>query len=231
MTNSVKKSLIFLPGWGFKSSIWDATANLFTDYDVKTIDLPILNENHDLNQVINSLNKAIPENSILIAWSLSGLIAIYFCYYLPHKCAKLILVSSLPKFIAASDWFGIPLKIAERFQQLAKTNLESLLTRFMSLIQYPGSLHILSAHENNFMLINYLNFMVNTDYCELFMNLNMPVYCLIGANDPIIPHNAITQLSALNNNISVNIISNAGHLPFLTHQEVFTQLLTGILHE
>lgn len=240
MKNSAKKTLIFLPGWGFKSSIWQASAKLLTHYEVKTIDLPMLSDNHNLDSVIKKLNKTIPKNSTIIAWSLSGLIAIYFCYCLPHKCAKLILVNSLPKFIATPDWIGIPPEFARRFQHKAKTDIAKLLTHFIKLMQYPGSstsinsyasLHTLDAGENYLMLTNYLNFIIKADYCHLFKKLAMPVYCIFGADDAIIPTQAIAQLATLNPNIRVNIIPGCGHIPFLSHQKIFTQLLTGVLNE
>jgi pimeloyl-[acyl-carrier protein] methyl ester esterase len=235
-----RQTLILLSGWGLHSAIWQpAVANL-TNYDTRQIDLPLLKQAADLPQAMQELSRQIPDNSIIVAWSMSGLCALYLCQHLPHKCSKLILVCSLPHFATAPDWIGIPLTLAKRFQQKAQSNLANLLTQFIQLVAYPDTsaistafitLHALKEQEYQASLLLYLNFLFTADYREFFKNLTLSLHCIFGEADAIIPRQAASQLGVLNKNAKVTVLPAAGHIPFLTHQKIFNELITGILNE
>jgi pimeloyl-[acyl-carrier protein] methyl ester esterase len=240
MQKSSKQVIVLLPGWGIKAAIWQPVVESLPEYDIRQLDLPTLNQVTDFDQAMVSLSNDIPDNSFIVAWSLSGLLALYLAHHLPHKCGKLILVCSLPHFTSTQDWRGIPLILARRFQQKAKTNLIDLLTQFIKLVRYPDTstattafitLHAQSAAKYQPSLLHYLQLLFTVDYRQFFKNLTIPVHCIFGEKDVIVPSKAAEQLRRLNRNTSVNFIHDAGHIPFLTHQKIFNELLAGILHE
>jgi pimeloyl-[acyl-carrier protein] methyl ester esterase len=240
MKNSVKKSLVFLPGWGFKVSIWNDIANSYNEYDIKQLDLPTPAASATLATLTHELANQIPNNSTIVAWSLSGLFATYLSHQSPHKCAHLILINSLPKFVSNTDWVAIPTANAKHFQQQANTDLEQVLTTFTTQVQFPAhsatrnaylNQHVFSATDHYDSLLHYLNLLLTADVSVSFKKLTMSIHCLFGGKDAIIPLPASEQLSALNSNATINIIHAAGHIPFLTHTTQFKSWLTGVLND
>ena len=41
----------------------------------------------------------------------------------------------------------------------------------------------------------------------------------------------LSYIDLLNKNAKVTVLPAAGHIPFLTHQKIFNELITGILNE
>lgn len=232
-----KKSIVFMPGWGFKSSIWDDILASLNMHTVRRLDLPNIKETNDLPIAIKRLSKHIPLNSTIVAWSLSGLIAILFCHHFPHRCNQLILVASLPKFVSDSNWIGIPSTVAKQFQHKAMTDPGLLLKQFLDWVQYPDTSksvrleiknHCLTPHAK---LIQYLTYMFNEDLRDIFNYLQTRIYLVFGEKDAIVPSQAVNQLNKLNKKLLIKIVPEAGHIPFLTHKELFTQILMDILYE
>jgi pimeloyl-[acyl-carrier protein] methyl ester esterase len=240
MQKPIKPVIVLLPGWGINASIWQPVLESLAEYDIRQLDLPPLNQTTDFDQAMLGLINGIPDNSIIVAWSLSGLLALYLAHHLPRKCAKLILVSSLPQFTSTQDWLGVPLILAKQFQHKAKTNLIDLLNQFIKLVRYPDTstattefitLHALNAEKYQPSLLRYLHVLFTVDYRQFFKDLTVPVHCIFGGKDAIVPSKAANQLRGLNKNTAISFIHDAGHIPFLTHQKIFNELLTGILHE
>ena len=97
-----KNTIAFLPGWGFKSSIWQDIANHFPENEVILIDFP-----HETDDIISVINDQLPSQCILVAWSLGGMIATDLCLAFPDKYLKLVTVASTPKLVAECEWPGI----------------------------------------------------------------------------------------------------------------------------
>src|SRR5437868_4675623 len=122
-------TIAFLPGFGFKASIWQDIASQFPDNKVLFIDFPPAQDN-----IISVINDHIPEHAILIAWSLGGNIAIELCLQFPNKYSKLITVASTPKWIDDNEWPGISKEMMDSFYHNAITNLPKLLLKFQQLV-------------------------------------------------------------------------------------------------
>jgi pimeloyl-[acyl-carrier protein] methyl ester esterase len=75
-------------------------------YRITLIDLPghgrSANVDGGLNEWCNEIIKILPNNPILLGWSLGGLLAINIANKI--KISQLILLASTPKFIKDNDW-------------------------------------------------------------------------------------------------------------------------------
>lgn len=240
MKNSNKNSVAFLPGWGFSASVWDDLLGSLGNLNVKKIDLPETLEKNLAEEINSTMLERVSEDSTIVAWSLSGLFAINFCYQFPQMCKKLILINSLPRFSTGDDWMGISEKFSTRFIKQAKNHFDGISNKFLQLVQYPDNSEsvklylqanhkILPAHQD--VLINYLEFLFEANFVYLLEKLNIPIYFLLSEKDAIIPIQSAVQLSKINKNITVKIIPEVGHSSFITHKEIFAKSLMSILHE
>lgn len=238
MKNINKQTVVFLPGWGFKSSIWEETSTLLDGFDVRHIS-PFEESNPlEMKKLAEKWCEIIPPHSTIVAWSISGLFAIYFSYYFPERCQKLILVSSLPKFSTDNAWIGISEENVSHFKLGSENHFENIFHKFLSLTQFPDRntklKHYIKMHTIDFvsqqqLLKHYLNFMFDSDFCEYFKKI-INVYCVFSEGDAIVPIKSANQLKLLHPQVKLEVIPNASHIPFLTHPHLFFPLLLKVLH-
>jgi pimeloyl-[acyl-carrier protein] methyl ester esterase len=230
VNNMYKQTMVLLSGWGFDTTIWEIFIAQFpTDFHFITINLFDFfiadTELKTLADISLQLNQLIPKNSVLLGWSLGGLIALDF-YIRSMKPVTLVTVACSPKFIAENNWLGISLQEIESFKQMLETDLNSLLKKFASLVIYPvrdWRLHLRIRNafqkQQHKKLLVLLNRMETADLRSDFQLLAKPSLHLLGSEDVLIPKATERQLKKLNTKASVEIIEGAGHIPFLTHPE------------
>ena len=203
------KSIIFIPGYNFKSSIWSCMLPYLKDFQVRLLDFPEVRI-FTLKDIIEKLAHKIPDDSIIVGWSLGGLIAIYLYKIMPKKCRKLVLVSSTPRFMEDINWPG------HSFDQM-----KASLNIFNQIVQYPNKSikvrqylkeHTKTTHENYLLLIK------NLDGRNIYTNISVPTLNILGDSDAIIPIKQLVYFSKFHKTI---IIPKAGHIPFLTHTNIF----------
>jgi pimeloyl-[acyl-carrier protein] methyl ester esterase len=227
MNKTIKNNdnpIVFLPGWSFGASIWHTTGIKLKNQNVVYCDLPHLNQTHTCNNnqlevISDSLAHKIPVNSVIVAWSLGGLIAIDLCHKFPDIYKKLILVASTPNFST----------ITEDFMANAKTDITTTINKFLCLTQYPNhnpiirkelKNHLLDIASERNSLLGYLELLQKTDLSPIINKLSKPTLHIHGNQDVIAP---VTPQS--NHNDNTKIIQDAGHIPFLTHDEIFINIL------
>lgn len=92
--------IVFIHGWGLNSGVWLPIAQeLQSDFQVITIDLPGFGQNlstipaqYSLTNVAEMIADAIPDNAILVGWSLGGLVATQIALDFPNKVKSLSLL-------------------------------------------------------------------------------------------------------------------------------------------
>ncbi|MCD8573619.1 MAG: alpha/beta hydrolase [Gammaproteobacteria bacterium] len=97
-------SLIFLPGWGFPSSMWKNIVALINHHQSHVSTCV------ELSDALSA--ESFPPKAVLIGWSLGGLIAMKHCLRYPGRYQKLILINSAPYFS----------KFTGRYKHLAENN-------------------------------------------------------------------------------------------------------------
>jgi len=221
-TTGAGKDLVLLHGWGFNSDLFNNLINLYQDqYRITKIDLPGHGRSADIAGGIDNwcheIIKILPENPILLGWSLGGLLAIHIATQI--KISRLILVASSPNFVQNNNWeFGID---ADHFRQFSNTlefNLSKGLKRFVSLqtkdkVQIKSlnqSIDVLPASKNA--LNQGLKILLNTDLTQQFLALNIDKKIILGDKDTLVP----STIAHWYQQQSIDtIVLNTGHMPFL----------------
>jgi pimeloyl-[acyl-carrier protein] methyl ester esterase len=215
-------SLVLLHGWGFNSELFnELIAKNQHKYRITTIDLPGHGKSADvvggLDEWCNEIIKILPDNPILLGWSLGGLLAINIATKI--KISKLILVASTPNFVKNSSWkYGID---ANNFTQFANTlnlNLSKGLKRFVSLqTQNKNQLKKLyqsidALPATTTALNQGLDILLNTNLTKQLLELKIDKKVILGSKDTLIPSNIQTWYNR--HNIK-SLMLNTGHIPFL----------------
>lgn len=232
-----KSTIIFISGWGFKASVLEEVQYYSKKFIL--IDLPHLNE-LTLESIASYLAPRIPNNSVIIGWSLGGLIGIQLASQFPEKVKKLVLLSSSPYFSESGKWAGINKKDTNKFLSLAKKDIKKLFDYFLSLVNYPNKManykHLLSRnlidfYEHKDYLINYLDILFKADGREMYSMIKIPLLHILGSRDAIVRVNP-KALIHLNKQAKIHLISEAGHIAFLTHADKYcNQLIQFITND
>lgn len=203
------RSIVFIPGYNFKASIWSSILSSLMDFDIHLLDFPNVS-NFNIEKICEALADHIPDGSTLVGWSLGGLVSMHFSVIKPQKCKRLALVSSTPRFMEDTKWPGITEK-----------QLNHATSIFTQLVQYPNtSLSIRTylkshiGHSNN----GHLSLIKKLDARHIYPKISIPVLNIQGERDAIIPLNQMRYFSRFHKTI---VIPQAGHIPFLTHPHIF----------
>jgi pimeloyl-[acyl-carrier protein] methyl ester esterase len=231
--------IIFLPGWGFQSCISKEYLPMVTHF----IDLPLLEkENELIEHACDRIEAKLPSQPILlIGWSLGGLLQIKLYERHPNHYKALIIITSTPCFRRQNEWPGISKTEQNIFMRKLEQPYEIFFDYYLKLIQgsfqNPKFKTLLRSHiisKDNFSSSKiYQSILFESDLRATFSNIKVPTLLIYGDKDPIIPKKANTYLSKLNPYLTHYQLAEAGHLPFLTHnnetKNVISSFLNGIL--
>ncbi|MDC9726261.1 MAG: alpha/beta fold hydrolase [Candidatus Thioglobus sp.] len=221
-TTGAGPDLVLLHGWGFNSDLFDSLIEKYKhQYRITKIDLPGHGRSDDvaggLDEWCDEIIKLLPNNPILLGWSLGGLLAINLAKKI--KLSKLILVASTPNFVQNSHWqYGINADNFQQFSNALSLNLSKGLKRFVSLqTQNKNQLKTLIQSIDTLpasasALNQGLEILLTSDLTEHFKHLSIPIEATLGSRDTLVPHTIKQWYS--NQNISVSLL-DTGHLPFL----------------
>ena len=232
--------IILLHGWGMNANIWQPTIQslpIELQNRLVTLNLPGYHqeatlEQYKLEDLANWLNKYVTQPSIIIGWSLGGLIAQKFALQYPNKVIKLGLIGSTPKFMAADNWPGIKPDVLKLFATQLTKNHRLTIERFLA-IQAMGSDTakqdikqlkelVLSTDEPDLHALSEgLKLLESEDLRLAWSNLHCPVSCLFGRLDSLVPNAAINQIAALCKYSEIEVIDKASHAPFVSHPQAF----------
>jgi pimeloyl-[acyl-carrier protein] methyl ester esterase len=236
--------IVLLHGWGLNSGVWQGIIkDLTAHFTITTIDLPGFGLNHaempdrysleNLAQVVSTL---MPNNAILLGWSLGGLVAQQIALSFPHKVKQLILLATSPCFMSKGEWPGIKIQILDGFKNQLLDNPGATVSRFLA-IQAMGS----PSAKHDIKLIKQqvdaypppspvalsagLELLVSSDLRTSLIHLSMPCQLLLGRLDSLVPIQLQYAIQQLNPAIKVTVFERSSHAPFISQQACFIDFL------
>jgi len=214
--------LVLLHGWGFNSELFNDLIDQYkNEYHITKIDLPGHGRSDEvaggITEWCDEIIKILPDNPILLGWSLGGLLAINIATKI--KISKLILVASTPRFVRSDNWpYGIDENNFRQFSDALQLNLTKGLKRFVSLqTQDKNQLKALNQSIEKFpastkALNQGLEILLTTDLVDEFNQLKIPKKVILGNHDTLVPY----QISNWYDKAKLKTQAlNTGHLPFL----------------
>jgi len=241
--------IVLIHGWAMNSAVWDELMDeLAFSLPVVALDLPGYGQSAMLDKEYNLKNLAqavepvltLAKRSIVLGWSLGGLVAMELATHFPKKIQQLILVGSSPRFVQAEDWpYAVEKEIFHQFANSLKQDINKTINRFM-VLQMLGSA---SAKEDARKvsqriksqgepvpeaLDKGLDILLNEDRRQQLNDLHLPISLICGSRDTLVKKAALDEL-AKQKNIDLYVLSEAGHVPFVSHYEEFYALLEKAL--
>lgn len=236
------KSIVLVHGWAMHSGVWRNFAEqLAQKYCVTCIDLPGHGysepcDEFTLAQISKLLvNTVDVEKSCWLGWSLGATVVLDLAARYPERVDSLILLAGNPKFVQSpvelvdDYWPGMAMDVFDAFACELHNNPEVTLSQFLSL-QIKGSAaekatlrqlkELLSgcAVPCQNILQKGLALLKYSDVREV-LTMDIPVSVILGVKDALVPVDMGQYLCDNYPKIQLNIIENAGHALFLSHQQ------------
>jgi pimeloyl-[acyl-carrier protein] methyl ester esterase len=247
--SSPKPVLALLHGWGMNARVFDTLAeSLAADFDLRVLDLPghggreALPEN-TLQAWADDLAQQLPDNAIVLGWSLGGQVAMRAALDHPHKIARLLLLASTPKFVAADDWErGMAWADLDAFGAALLAEPQATLLRFLSLqtrgmagqkalLQHLRQTLLAAPAADGAALAAGLTILRDTDLRAELARLAQPTLVLHGALDTLTPAAAGAWLAETLPRAQHVELARAAHAPHLSHPAEVAAAIGRFVHD
>ncbi len=250
-THGKGNPILLLHGWALNGRVWDEVVPALSQYgQVITVDLPghgksdlPANGRFDLDSLCDELEPLLAENTMVMGWSLGGLIAFNLSHRYPKLIKKLVIVAGSPQFVQSSDWpHAMPQETFDGFATTLMDDYRATIQRFLA-IQALGSEHarhaIMALRERVFIngepqltaLRAGLNLLSNSNVRKQLPEIHCPTLIILGGKDTLVPAAAGVETVALLPGAQLEIIKGAGHAPFISHANEFLKITTAFINE
>lgn len=243
---------LFLYGWGMNQGFFQAFSQLFRErysanITVRCLDLPGYGKAHNtqfddysLENVSQWFAHKLCKPSVVIGWSMGGLIAQYLASNQNEHLLAHIQIASTPCFVEDGDWPGIKPSVMSIFARQLKMDHESLLRRFLTLqstgLEKPKSsvntmLALLTQYPSNSLvaLEQSLALLHSTDLRQQLSQSKLPCLRIYGGLDGLVPTKVAEKINTVCTSSDFVIIDKASHAPFLSHPEDTFNAIAGFL--
>lgn len=234
---------LLLHGWGIENTVWQKAQNSFSAFE--SLSSPCLYEIARKTEIINfesiasSLLSSIDKETVILAWSIGGLMAIPL-QRLTGKVKAIIFIASTPCFVNKTYWLNVlDKKNILGLQTSLESNTKKTLNYFSGLIAHGDTKEketnkIIRQHQTNEtnreILSLWLDEMIITDHRRNFSEISCPVLMVLGEKDSLIHSKIEKELISLNNNIDTRIIKDCGHAPFISKHEETAKIIKEFIN-
>ncbi len=223
------KPLVLLHGWGFDKSIWQPLVPYLTEggFKLYLIDLPGFGKTPNMGweQFKMQLLAFLPQEFIVLGWSLGGLFATRLCIEEPARVVKLINVASSPKFISEVNWVGIETEVFADFYHQFSKNPKKTRYEFIS-SQLLKNLDLQLSDELNITgLANGLDILINWDLRKQLFNVKQPGLFIFGKLDAIVNRKLMPLLQSTYPDFKYIMFKKSAHIPFLSDSLKFVEVV------
>lgn len=178
--------------------------------------------------------------SILIGWSLGGLISQCLASTLSSKLIAQVQIASSPKFLQDQNWLGIKPRVLQNFHEQLQIDQASLIKRFIAIQcmglknaketiklitdlvkQYPQS-----QSQN---LKTSLAILTNTDLRNELKQTKVPSLRIYGRLDSLVPAGILSPVESMCPQTQSVLMQKASHAPFISHPQETSELITNFV--
>jgi pimeloyl-[acyl-carrier protein] methyl ester esterase len=237
--------LALLHGWGSNSKIWlPCITELSKEFQIWCVDLPGHGESHatewdeSVDQGLELLANTLPNSCTLIAWSLGGLLAQLYLKQYPQHVKNLMLIASTPKFVASENWpYAMSSNTFTKFIKQYDASPRATIKQFNALQtlysisskQITRALGQVASDQQPEKIRWGLRWLQELDLRDIHLSKDVPIYLLQGENDQVTSVEAAEHTAEIWKQVQLCKISNAGHVPFLSHPEQFIEQVKTML--
>lgn len=239
-----KPDCLLLHGWGLTSRVWESFSESIGA--VEQIKAPCLyhaaseTNDHKLESIAAILKEEINNETIIVAWSLGGVVATILAG-LTDKIKGIVFIASTPCFANKPDWKNVldPAAIKNLKQQLIKAPQQTI-NSFAGLIAHgePEQKRVtrelqqsLANAKEKTVLATWLDELLQQDLREEVSELTIPSLFILAENDALIKPQLKEQIKQLQPKAACSLINNAGHAPFISRPEEVVRQINEFINE
>jgi pimeloyl-[acyl-carrier protein] methyl ester esterase len=229
------KNFVLLHGWGATGSIWRRQVEAFSGqgFTVLTPTLPAW----EVPWLLGYLKELPLAETVLVGWSLGGMLLLETLSREPLTPAGLVLVGTPASFCQRPDHpWGQPQAVVRGLRRTVRQDSRRALTEFATLCLAPGEanfqeelLQEFQPRQNGADLTAGLDYLLNTDLRPQLSRVWAGVLVLQGDQDAIVPPAQTEVLRQFLKNARVVEFCGAGHAPFITQKDAFNEVLENIV--
>ena len=244
-SHSQQPPLVLLHGWGSGSESWQPLlAELQTISAVIALDLPGFGESKaipefNLESLIDLIAGELPQQCVLIGWSLGGMLAVQLAARYPHKITRFVTLASNLKFVASRDYdTAMPLAVNRQFNKSFAEDAQGTLKLFGGLLAQGDAnerallkqMRALAKPEGiNDNWLQALLLLTELDNREIFSNLVQAGLHLLAEKDVLVPVSAAQSLAAQNPAHKVVVVKGAAHALHWSQPEIVAKHIKEFL--
>lgn len=239
--------MVLLHGWGCGSESWSPIlSQLQTLVNIVAIDLPSFGNspainNFSVDAVVEYIAERLPDNCILMGWSLGGMLAVQVAARYPTKVSKLITLAANVKFVASRDYpSAMSLAINKNFNKSFEADPQATLKLFAGLLA-QGDIaerallkkvrNLVANQPINTNWSQALDVLSQLDNRAAFSALVQSGLHVLGENDVLVPASAAAALSTLNATQQVNVLPQTAHALHWSQPEKVIELLAAFISQ
>ena len=243
------KELVFIHGWGMNSAVFTEFLPYFENqFRITRICLPgfgtnanILPSEYTLEQLADAVAPALPDDAVVVGWSLGGLVAQQLALHHSERVAGLVTLASTPYFVADKCWPGIAPEVLAMFRQQLARDYDKTLDRFLA-IQAMGSAtakqDVKTIRQQVKTLPNPsvdaleagLQLLQSVDLRADIGRISQPTLRLYGRLDSLVPTSGIDRIHELQPSADTVVMPHAAHAPFISHPTQTADIISNFVH-
>ncbi|TPV59137.1 pimeloyl-ACP methyl ester esterase BioH [Aestuariibacter sp. GS-14] len=249
LSQGTGKELVFIHGWGMNSAVFTGFLPYLRDqFRITRVCLPgfganasTLPDEYTLESLAEAVASILPDNAIVVGWSLGGLVAQHLALYHSKRVAGLITIASTPYFVADKCWPGIAPAVLTMFREQLARDYDKTVDRFLA-IQAMGSAtakqDVKSIRQQVKTLPNPslhaleagLQLLQSVDLRSDIGRISQPTLRLYGRLDSLVPTSGIDRIHELHPSADTVVMPHAAHAPFISHPTQTADIISNFVH-
>lgn len=215
----MRDRLILLPGWGLGISPLEPLAVALRGLDarlrVEIEPLPVL-ASAQLDDWLDELDAALPDDVWLGGWSLGGMLASVLAARRGERCCGLVTLASNPCFVSRDDWpNAMPCATFEGFIDGFRKAPNTTLKRFSLLCSEGRGMASLllngAPKAEPDTLLAGLELLAKMDTRPALQHFNGPQFHVFAGQDELVPASVASDVLALLPDVEVGLMEQACH--------------------
>jgi pimeloyl-[acyl-carrier protein] methyl ester esterase len=226
-------NIVLIPGWGMKGEIFASLAR-----SLRHLGNVSFVEWDDIESIVSfreRAKQAIHARSVLIGWSIGSLVALEMAHAHPELVSHLVLIGGTSRFVTADGYdAGWHPRIVERMKKQLQRQPDETTNAFLASLLAEGENADLSDYfhrgQTEELLIG-LDYLLTADARSLLPEIHVPMLLIHGERDAICPPDASCYIAAHAQAATLALLSNTGHVPFVTKTDECAQLIQSFVGE
>jgi pimeloyl-[acyl-carrier protein] methyl ester esterase len=221
------RRLCLIHGWGSNAAVWSPVEKgLARLGELLMVDLPghgrsPLGGGLALEPTAREIARQLPTGTVVLGWSLGGLVALRLAGLFPDRVSRLVLVACNPRFTRASGWpHGVEPEVLQAFARSLAADLPGTLKRFLALQVRGGGDAGVSLRALREALAT--GGLPNPEALRQGLQI-------LGERDTIVPVGVGQALRGLRADLRFRVLRGAAHAPFLSQPEAFLRWMEAEL--